>query len=224
VVFEQDLPQMGTDTAGTPSRADDLAIAELPFTTEGSTVRFDFGWRVQDGTLQLGVSAPGVPPRLLDAGEQIESGGLTLTLVGARAIPAREIADLPGAPGRTVVQMPSDRDGTAYLFVTGIDEANAIIPSGGTYTSTAGYTYAFGGQVEAAGINIRRDPGDTFIWIAVGMAMVGLGATFYVPKRRVWVKVTPERAYFAGIAEKTARIDRELERLAKSLSSPNPGS
>jgi len=217
VLWEQDLPQMGTDTAGTASRADDLALAELAFETEDGPVRFDFAWRVVRGELQLVAAATGVPPVALEPGATLKAAGVTLTRAGTRAIPAREIADLPGARGRTVVQMPSDRDGNAYLFITGIDAANAVIPSGGTYTSTDGYTYAFSGQVEAAGINIRRDPGDTFIWVAVGMAMVGLGITFYVPKRRVWVKVTPERALFAGIAEKTARLDRELARLAASL-------
>ena len=52
----------------------------------------------------------------------------------------------------------------------------------------------------------RRDPGDTFVWIAVGMGMIGLGITFYVPRRRLWVKVTPSRTYIAGIAERTAAL------------------
>src|SRR5690606_25204686 len=82
-----------------------------------------------------------------------------------------------------------------------------------------GYTYEFRGQVEAAGINVRQDPGHTFIWVAVGMAMVGLGITFYVPRRRLWVRVTPGRTFFAGQAEKTTRLGRELRLMGAELGS-----
>ena len=51
------------------------------------------------------------------------------------------------------------------------------------------------------------------------MAMVGLGMTFYLPRRRLWVRVTPERSSFAGIAERPARYARELRRMGVEMGS-----
>ena len=51
------------------------------------------------------------------------------------------------------------------------------------------------------------------------MAMVGLTMTFYVPRRRLWVKVTPARTYMAGIAEKTTRLGREMRLMGAQLGS-----
>lgn len=55
------------------------------------------------------------------------------------------------------------------------------------------------------------------------MAMVGLAITFYVPRRRLWVKVTPARTYMAGVAEKTTRLGREM-RLMEHLSATSRSS
>jgi hypothetical protein len=49
------------------------------------------------------------------------------------------------------------------------------------------------------------------------MAIVGLAITFYVPRRRLWVKVGTERTQIAGVAEKTTRLDRELRLMGAEL-------
>ena len=46
-----------------------------------------------------------------------------------------------------------------------------------------------------------------------------LAITFYVPRRRLWVKVTESRTYMAGIAEKTTRLGRELRLMGAELGS-----
>jgi cytochrome c biogenesis protein ResB len=126
---------------------------------------------------------------------------------------------MPGATGSegVVVQMPSGPTGDPYLVVSGIDEDPALMTVGREYRTAGGFTFTFGGQVEGSGINVKRDPGDTFIWVAVAMAIAGLAITFYVPRRRLWVKVTPERTHMAGIAERTTRFGRELRRLGAEL-------
>ena len=68
-------------------------------------------------------------------------------------------------------------------------------------------------------MSVKRDPGQRFIWLAVGMAIIGLSITFYVPRRRLWVKVTGSRTYFAGIAEKTSRLGREMRVMGAELGS-----
>ena len=50
------------------------------------------------------------------------------------------------------------------------------------------------------------------------MAIVGLAITFYVPRRRLWVKVTTAGA-LAGVAERTTRFGRELRLLGAALGS-----
>jgi cytochrome c biogenesis protein len=222
VVFGQEVPQMGTDPGSEAGRGDDVAIANLvlPSSAE-AVVALDISWRVQGEELVVVAGGPGIQPQRLDPGESMQAGGLTVTRVGSRVIPAREVLDMPGAVGgRAVVQMPADNAGEAYLFVTGLGAENAVVREGRPYVSPDGYRYTFSGRVEAAGIDVRRDPGDTFIWVAAGMALAGLGITFYVPRRRLWVKVTGDRAWFAGMAEKTARLDRELAKLVADLQAP----
>jgi len=53
------------------------------------------------------------------------------------------------------------------------------------------------------------------------MALVGLAVTFYVPRRRLWVRVTPTRTQLAGVAERTTRFGRELRRLGAELGAPD---
>ena len=120
-------------------------------------------------------------------------------------------------PGVATVQMVDDRAGNSYLFVTGIDAENVVLTGGQAVRTSGGFTYEFGGRIEASGVSVRRDPGDTFIWLAVGMAVIGLAITFYVPRRRLWVKVTDSRTYLAGVAERTTRFGRELRFMGVAL-------
>jgi cytochrome c biogenesis protein len=91
------------------------------------------------------------------------------------------------------------------------------LTQGNAVTAQNGYSYRFDGQVEASGVSVKRDPGSTFIWVAVGMAMAGLAITFYVPRRRLWVKITEGRTLMAGVAERTTRFSRELRLMGAEL-------
>ena len=113
--------------------------------------------------------------------------------------------------------MPEGADGRPYLFISDIDAGPVVIAEGATLETSSGYRYQFGGRVDASGIDIRRDPGDLFIWVAVGMAMLGLGITFYVPRRRLWVRVTEQRTQLAGVAARTTRFGRELRHMGAEL-------
>lgn len=221
LVYEQDIPQMATDPGESDGPADDTAIAFLAFGGAGRT--YDVAWRVADGEMLLAFGGPDVALTELGTGESVTTpDGYRVTLVGPRLIPALTVLDMPGATsadGTTVLQMPRDRNGQPYLFVTGIDVDGRVLPAGEDVAMPSGYSFRFDGQLEASGVSVKRDPGDLFIWIAVGMAMVGLGITFYVPRRRLWVKVAPGRTYLAGIAERTTRFGREMRFIGASLGS-----
>jgi len=223
--WDAPLPHMGTEPRASPGREDDVALGvltTLPREGAPEEERADYAlsWRVVDGQFRLVIAGLGVQPRELRPGDRIEVPNGIIEFVGPATIPAIEIGDMPGSPdGRAVVQMPVDTSGEPYLYVTGIDDTNVQLNTDQPYTNAAGYTYTYEGQVEASGISVKRDPGDTFIWLAVAMAMVGLSITFYVPRRRLWVKVTPGRTYLAGVAERTTRFGRELRRMGAEIGS-----
>ncbi|MBA4181856.1 MAG: hypothetical protein C0506_14795 [Anaerolinea sp.] len=225
VLFNQALPQMDTDTGTGAGPGDDLALALLTFpktaqSGETELVTYVTGWRVVNGKLRVTLQGEQLGPRELAPGEVVSDAGYRFEFAGAKAIPARRIGDMPGSiagDGSAMAQMVEDGNGHPYLFISGIDLENVVLEAGKPVTTPGGFTYEFGGRVEASGVSVRRDPGDTFIWVAVTMAVVGLGITFYVPRRRLWVKVTGSRTYLAGVAERTTRFGRELRLMGAEL-------
>jgi cytochrome c biogenesis protein ResB len=55
----------------------------------------------------------------------------------------------------------------------------------------------------------KNDPGQGIVWTAFVLLIIGLAITFYLPRRRVWARLTP-----AGELRLAARFDRyvDLER------------
>jgi hypothetical protein len=185
-------------------------------------VTYVAGWRVVDGKLRVTLQGEQFGPKELATDAPLSDGGYRFDLAGVTGIPAQRIGDMPGSvsdDGSATVQMVDDGHGQPYLFVSGIDLNNVVLEDGKPVTTSGGLTYEFGGRVEASGVSVRRDPGDSFIWVAVAMAVVGLGITFYVPRRRLWVRVTEGKTYFAGVAERTTRFSRELRFMGAELGS-----
>ena len=80
-----------------------------------------------------------------------------------------------------------------------------------------GYEYTFEGTREFSGLSIKRDSGAWFIWIATGMLLTGLLVTFYVPRRRLWLKLTEERTQIAALAEKSGGFEKDMRILARRI-------
>ncbi len=225
VLFDQELPQMDTDTGTALGPEDDVALSLLTFpkaAAAGETqfVTYAVAWRVVDNVLRLTLTGENLPPRDLAAGQSATDAGYTFTYADARPIPAQRVGGMPGAisdDGAATIQMADDHAGNSYLFVSGIDLNNVVLTPGKAVQTSGGYTYEMLGRVEASGVSVRRDPGDTFIWVAVGMAIIGLAITFYIPRRRLWVKVSDSRTYLAGVAERTTRFGRELRFMGAAL-------
>jgi cytochrome c biogenesis protein len=222
VLFEGEIPQMGTDPGDTPAREDDFATAELAFPSAPGAATgplYQLAWRVVAGTMEMIVVGPEANPQTIKPGGAMLSGDYRIAFVGARSIPAIQVFDMPGATSDAgaTVQMPNAANDTPYLYVSGVSDDPIVLANNQPVTTASGYTYTFGGQVEASGLSVKRDPGDTFIWLAVGMAIIGLAITFYVPRRRLWVRVTAGRTYMAGIAEKTTRLGREMRFMGAEL-------
>jgi hypothetical protein len=223
ILFEQQVPQMATDPGVSAGREDDSALAVLVFPETpgaGARVTYAVAWFFRDGQMRLTLSGPDLALVSLTPGERATSGAYRFEFVRAEAIPALTIGDMPGAIADEVtVQMPAGGDGAPYLLISGVSLDPLVLREDAAVHNDEGYAYTFRGQLEASGVSVRRDPGDTFIWIAVAMAMIGLAITFYVPRRRLWVKVTPSRTHLAGIAERSTRFSRELRLLGHELGS-----
>ena len=215
VVFDQALPQMASVPGSTLGYEGDVALAELAL--PGAV--YGVSWRAEGDTLVALLDGEGFDQVELRPGETAETPSHRIAFRGIASVPAIPVLDMPRgtATGVVNVQMPEAADGRPYLFISDIDAGNVVIAEGTTVETSSGYRYRFGGRVDASGIDVRRDPGDLFIWVAVGLAMLGLGITFYVPRRRLWVRVTDQRTQLAGVAARTTRFGRELRRMGAEL-------
>lgn len=92
--------------------------------------------------------------------------------------------------------------------------------SEGESRTVGDYTYTFLGPREFTGLNVRRDPGALIFWIAIGLGVAALVVTFFVPRRRIWAKITPERTYLAGLAGHAVNLRREMARYAREAGAP----
>jgi cytochrome c biogenesis protein ResB len=200
----------------------------------------------ENGEEHLVVLEPGESDNLvrvaLAEGESGESGGLVVSYVSTVEIPSAAVSEVPlpdSAAGDDVNLKLSN-------VVYGTDRASAgdsarIAPPSGLPTLTLsglmpqaltlrpgesaeidGYRYTFLGQREFAGITVRRDRSDYLVWAGVLLIVLGLVATFWVPRRRLWARITPARAWLAGQAPAHARYTRELRGLARAAGAKLP--
>jgi cytochrome c biogenesis protein ResB len=75
--------------------------------------------------------------------------------------------------------------------------------------------YTFLGQREFSGINVRRDRSDYLIWVGAALTVVGLMITFWVPRRRLWARISGGYAQLAGQAPRHAKYVREMRGIAR---------
>jgi cytochrome c biogenesis protein len=87
----------------------------------------------------------------------------------------------------------------------------------GQPTTVGNYEYTFEGTRHFAGISVKKDHGAMFIWVATAMLLTGLALTFYVPRRRLWLRLTPERTQLAALAEKSGGFEKDMRILAARL-------
>ncbi len=217
IIFNEAVPQMATisDPEGS------TVFAELDL--EGGP--YTVSWRLprQDRALadfHIVLAGPNLNATSLFTGESVISDTYEFTFKNATLIPAINVLDMPGAATEQVtVQLMKDRWNSDYLYITGLrsDGEGLVLPQNRTWLSADGFSFTFIDRVEGSGIDVRRDPGDTFIWIAIILGLVGLGITFYIPRRRIWVAIENNRISIAGIAPRSIRFDRELRKIGNAL-------
>ena len=194
----------------------------------------------QSGEEHLTILEPGDGEGLvrlsLTAGESAESGGLTVTYVSTAETPSAIVSELPlppeGAAGELALHLSNVVYGTArtsegdtvatsrasgppLLTISGL-KSQALSLRPGESSDIGGYRYTFLGQREFAGITVRRDRSDYLVWAGALLIVLGLVATFWVPRRRFWARITQARTSLAGQAPSHAKYTRELRALAQA--------
>jgi cytochrome c biogenesis protein len=84
--------------------------------------------------------------------------------------------------------------------------------------TTAGYSITWESAAAYTGMVIKKDPGQTLIWVAYLSLIVGLVLTFYFPRRRIWARLHRDHLEVAMLAERYVDADREFGQVLDDVS------
>ncbi|MFN8557659.1 MAG: cytochrome c biogenesis protein ResB [Dehalococcoidia bacterium] len=153
--------------------------------------------------------------------------GLEFSFAELRGLPSLIVQGIPGIEPVALLQLAQDATGAPTLDVQNLagrsqDTARLLLRPGEPVVA-GDHEYTFAGVRESTGVLVRRDPGSVIIWVATALLIGGLMVTFYVPRRRLWLRVTPAAVSVAGIAERTAHLSEELRRLLDAIAAERQG-
>jgi cytochrome c biogenesis protein ResB len=64
----------------------------------------------------------------------------------------------------------------------------------------------------------KKDPGQGFIWTAFGLLISGIAITFYLPRRRIWTRLSPAgELAIVNRSDRYVDVEREFGRLLDDL-------
>lgn len=92
----------------------------------------------------------------------------------------------------------------------------AAVESGET-KRIGGYDVTFRGPTEYTVIRVARNSGENLLWLASALFIGGVLATFWFPRRRLWIRADGRATILTGTADRTFDLDSELDRLGTSL-------
>lgn len=157
----------------------------------------------------------------LDEGASGSIAGVNVRFDRVAGIPATLGLGLPGSDRDVLAQMVDAPDGGKVLYLRSEDRP-VIVLGVGQPVAAGEYEYIFEGPREFTGVSVKRDSGAWFIWIATGMLVIGLAVTFYVPRRRLWLKLTGDATHIAALAEKSGGFEKDMRTLATRMDVPVP--
>ncbi|HVL54449.1 MAG TPA: cytochrome c biogenesis protein ResB [Vitreimonas sp.] len=80
------------------------------------------------------------------------------------------------------------------------------------------FTIELRGVAGATILIAKHDPGANVVWLAFGSLIAGLAITFYLPRRRIWARLTPDgQLSIVGRSDRYVDFDREFGRLLGDL-------
>ena len=119
--------------------------------------------------------------------------------------------------GRSLTVLSETPEGEPFLTIMGVEGGQALTLFPDEPVQIGGREYVFEGTREFAGIEVRKDPGANFIWVAAGLLLVGLLATFYLPRLRLWVRIRGGETVVASLAERRGVFRSEMKHLLRAL-------
>jgi cytochrome c biogenesis protein ResB len=199
------------------------------------------GLRDTDARRELLVLEPGAASGgialALKEGERAEAERISIAYVSEEEMPFARVDEVPlpeGAPAADSGGVDLQLSGVVYgtsdvsegdmrvagpvgrepvLTLAGVDNrAISLLP--GESATAGGYEYTFTGQREFSGIMVKRDRSDILVWLGAGLIVVGVMITFWVPRRRLWAKISSSGVALAGQAPSHADYAGELRELA----------
>lgn len=184
----------------------------------GLTPEGDQDWRL----VAFDPSAPGGGQGdQVGVGQSATVGGLDVRFDRVESLPAAVGVDVPGSDSLVLAQMTGADSGDPRLTLVS-DNRPALSLAPGEPVVAGDYEYMFEGQRDFAGIGVRRDMGQWFIWVATAMLVGGLAITFYLPRRRLWIRLSREGTDVAALAEKSGGFEKDMRTLARRLRLPVP--
>lgn len=233
VIFDQ--PVALTDRFDTGETVVSAAYAELP---GGRALTFWMPENPESGD-ELIVFEPGNtldPVRAaLAEGASTYTGGVTVEYGGLEGVPSAVADGIPvpeSGSGTGLFELTNVAYGTSdtsagdytdetggargepTLTIIGL-QPEAITLRAGESARIGEYEYTFERQAEFAGIEVSRDRSDRLVWIGAIAIVIGLAITFWVPRRRLWAKITSARTSLAGQAPSHANYSRDLRDLVR---------
>ncbi len=157
----------------------------------------------------------------LAEGASGELSGMRLHFDAVGSVPSAAGLSVPGSSAPVLAQLGGD-DGGARSLTLVFEDAPAISLSEGEALTVGPYAYQFEGPREFTGISVKRDSGAWFIWVATGMLVLGLAVTFYLPRRRLWLRINGDATSIAALAEKSGGFEKDMRVLATRLGVPVP--
>lgn len=205
--------------------AHQVVRVNAPLTYDGYTFHQNFTGPAADVTILDSTGAP------------LWTGPIPLTDSPVLGLPTRDFV----VPGRNVdLELQLDRlpDGTPALLVHGRTPAGlatdgtqrwtsvfdwGLAPGASRSDASDGFTFAFSGVSAYTGLIASRDPGEGLIWFAFGCLIAGLLITFYLPRRRVWVRLDPDGSMrICGRSDRYVDFEREYGALLDDLVAASP--
>lgn len=220
-----------TDANGTVLLSDTIAPTDFLDIASGTIVR------AGDAAIWLGLTSSdnetwelvAFDPQLGESGDQLrvafgesgQLGGLSIRFDDVISLPAALGVDVPDGSEQVLAQLTTGSEGDDTLLL--VAEGRPALYLGDGETVTVGnFVYTFEGTREFTGISVRRDNGEWFIWVATAMLLIGLALTFYLPRRRLWIRLTGDGTQIAALAEKSGGFEKDMRRLAQRLGVPIP--
>jgi cytochrome c biogenesis protein len=129
--------------------------------------------------------------------------------------PIDGVATIVIQPSRIVGENADGSVRTELLDVAAVQDAPGLRLA---QISGAEMTVGLRGFSEYTLLIAKKDPGQGFVWAAFGFLITGIFITFYLPRRRVWTRLTPGGEL--GIVARSDRyvdVEREFGRLLDDL-------